>query len=382
MTSAPLAYVSIEGFASIDAVKLELSTPVTVLIGANGSGKSNVIRALEILGEIVDRRLRGYVAERGGFDRMLHKSSNPLKSAQTINLVAMSCPDGKGLANGYQARLSAGSDDETVLHERILMHDTTTYPRPYDEILGADRETQMHRLDEPRQQAFADRVIAILSSCRVYHFDDVSPDAPPKRQSLLSDNLELRRDAANLAAYLYRLREEHPQSYRAVLDAVRMVAPFFDDFVLEPQGREHDSVLVRWRQIDSETTFSASQLSDGTLRFICLATLLLSPHRPATIVLDEPELGLHPFAIHQLVELLEAASRDGRRVVLATQSTDLLAEFSLDEVVIVERQDGATQLTRPDAERLSAFLESYSIAELWHMNLLGGRPNPERSATS
>jgi predicted ATPase len=156
---------------------------------------------------------------------------------------------------------------------------------------------------------------------------------------------------------------------------VRTVAPYFDDFVLEPEG---GAIRLRWRERGLDSVFSANNLSDGTLRFICLAVLLLQDNAPGTVVLDEPELGLHPFAIHQLAALLRRAAGD-RRVVAATQSVTLLEQFSVDEVAIVERTSEGTQIHRPESDALEEWLGDYSLGELWEKNLLGGRPRPDDS---
>jgi predicted ATPase len=153
------------------------------------------------------------------------------------------------------------------------------------------------------------------------------------------------------------------------------VAPYFDDFVLEP---EQATIRLRWRERGLDAAFSADSLSDGTLRFICLAVLLLQDSAPGTMVLDEPELGLHPFAIHQLSALLRRAAKD-RRVVAATQSVTLLEQFSVDEVAIVERTTSGTRIQRPDPQALAQWLADYSLGELWEKNLLGGQPRPDDS---
>lgn len=378
MAGEALLKLEVRGLASLRDVALELTTPVTLLIGANGSGKSNLVRSLELLGEIVDRRLQQSVAERGGFDRMLHHGNPRQEAVDTIELRIEGVPDEQGNSNAYRARLSAGSDDRVLLSETMYFH-APSHRRPYDEPLGVAAESRLSQQPPGKKANFAAYVQKILTSCRVYHFDDVSPNAPPKTSSDVADNVELRRDGANIAAYLLRLRTDDPSTYERIVGAVRSVAPFFEDFVLLPQGRDHSSVILRWRQTSCDEVFGASQCSDGTLRFICLATLLMSPDRPWTIVLDEPELGLHPFAIHQLAELVTAAARGGRRLVLATQSVPLLEEFPLESIVVVERRDGATVLTRPDQERLADFVQEYSLGELWRMNLLGGRPGPEET---
>lgn len=218
----------------------------------------------------------------------------------------------------------------------------------------------------------------VLEGCRVFHFDDVSGDAPAKGWSTIGDDLSLRSNAENIAAYLLRVREDHSRHYQRIVAAVRAAAPFFDDFVLEPSPNER--IRLRWRQRGLDRTFLAREASDGMLRFICLATLLLGPDRPATIILDEPELGLHPAAIHLLAEMARIAGRNGHKVILATQSVPLVSHFELGEIIIVDRVDGATAVHRPDEDLLGAFLDDYSTGTLWEMNLLGGRPSHTEAA--
>jgi predicted ATPase len=214
-------------------------------------------------------------------------------------------------------------------------------------------------------------VVDILHGCRVFHFHDTSANAPVKRHVSTADNLTLRDDAGNLAAVLLALRDEEPSSYRRIVGAIRQVAPFFRDFVLLPE--KNDSIRLRWREADSDAVFSANQMSDGTLRFICLATLLLQPTLPALVVLDEPELGLHPYAIVQLAGLLRQAGTRSQ-VLIATQSVTLMNQFAVDDLIVVERHRGESRFTRPDRGRLEKWLHEYSLGELWEKNLIGGRP--------
>ncbi|HSV65797.1 MAG TPA: AAA family ATPase [Mycobacteriales bacterium] len=156
---------------------------------------------------------------------------------------------------------------------------------------------------------------------------------------------------------------------------MQQVAPFFRDFGLQPAPAE--TILLRWRPVDSDVVFSANQLSEGTLRFICLATLLLSPEPPRLVVLDEPELGLHPYAIVQLAGVLRSASVRGQFIV-ATQSVTLMNQFELPDLIVVERRDGAFVFDRPPPDSLREWLDEYSLGELWEKNLIGDRPGPER----
>ena len=217
-----------------------------------------------------------------------------------------------------------------------------------------------------------------LDRFRVYHFHDTSPTAPIKRTADLHDNRHLREDGSNLAAFLYRLRRKEEESYRMIVRTVRLVAPFFEDFVLEPQALNEDKIRLEWRHRGSDAYFDASSLSDGSLRFIALATLLLQPTelKPHVILLDEPELGLHPYAITLFGSLVRQCSLK-RQVVIATQSPTLLDHFEPEDVLVADRVDGRTELKRLDGDRLITWLEDYSLGQLWEKNEIGGRPARE-----
>lgn len=373
-----LRRLKFSGITSLRDVEIVLETPTTILIGANGAGKSNLVGALELVSRILDAQLQESVAHAGGFDRLLHVTPRGEDEPDAISLELWGDEDDAGIANGYRANLSASEDDEAVLRETVLMHDAKRYARPYTETLSAGRETRLTRdQHDSRMSAFISHVQPLVAGIRVYHFDDVGQTAPSKKIRPVGDNLFLHSDAGNLAPYLLRLREEHREGYTRLLTVIRNVAPFFDDFVLVPTAQEN--IRLRWRQQGlGDAVFNASQLSDGTLRFICLATLLLSPDAPRVIVLDEPELGLHPHAITQLAALIRQATLSGRQAIIATQSTLLLDQFPLESVAVLDRRDGATTVSRPDASALEAFVEEYTLSDLWQMNLLaGGQPTWE-----
>jgi predicted ATPase len=216
----------------------------------------------------------------------------------------------------------------------------------------------------------------VLSGCRVFHFHDTSATAPVKRQADSANNLRLMADAGNLAPFLRGIRDREPGRYERIRTAIQQVAPFFRDFVLDEEfpGR----MRLRWQQVNLDGAFGADALSDGTLRFMCLATLLLQPDPPRLVVLDEPELGLHPFAIVTLAGLLRSASKRCQ-VVVATQSVTLMNQFEVGDLLVVDRVDGESTFTRHDPEKFSDWLDEYSVGELWEKNLLGGRPARERA---
>jgi len=289
-----LKSVVVEGFTSIRSATLALND-VNVLVGANGAGKSNFIRALSVLGQIVDGDLAFFVGQSGGANALLNADT---AESRRIHLEVESA------VGGYSAQLVPAAGDTLIFSEETIWRDDTGVTAE----LGRGHRETMLTIPEPLWEPEAAALVETLRGCRVFHFHDTSRDAPVKRQGYISDNLSLRSDAENLAAVMLRLRDGDPRGYQRIVRTIKQVAPFFRDFVLEPELAP-DRVRLRWKQEGSDTVLPADALSDGTLRFICLATLLGQPELPGLIILDEPELGLHPFAIVQLAGMLRAPIR-------------------------------------------------------------------------
>ena len=218
-------------------------------------------------------------------------------------------------------------------------------------------------------------VAPVLRSWRMYHFHDTGESALVKQRQGLNDNDYLRPDARNLAAYLYLLQRVFPEIYMRIVQHIQLVAPFFGDFMLRPAPDSADQIELEWKEKGCDVPFKASMLSDGTLRFICLAAALIQPEetRPATIIIDEPELGLHPYAINVLGAMLKAASHD-TQVIISTQSTELLGNFEPSDIIVADRTNNGTELRRLDNAELEDWIEDYSLRELWLKNILGGQP--------
>ncbi len=223
-----------------------------------------------------------------------------------------------------------------------------------------------------------------LKSWKIYQFHDTSDSALVKKTGNLHDNEFLRPDASNLAAYLYRLHEAEADYYRRIVRTIHMVAPWFDDFNLRPNPLNPDTIRLEWREVGSDAYFDATMLSDGTLRFMALATLLLQPEAnlPATILIDEPELGLHPYAITVLAGMMRSAAAQ-TQVIAATQSVPLVNQFDLQDIIVVDREDGQSTFKRPPEATVESWLRStngagaeYGLGDLWEKNVIGGRPQP------
>ena len=212
-----------------------------------------------------------------------------------------------------------------------------------------------------------------LESFTVYHFHDTSRTSAMRQACDVGDNRYLRHDASNLPAFLYRVQRTEPRVFALIEQTIRSIAPYFKRFSLAPSPLAPNQMSLVWEEQDSDMYLDAQSLSDGTLRFIALTTLLLQPTPPKTIVIDEPELGLHPAAIEKLAALVRVASYKAQ-VIIATQSSSFVSCFEPEDIVVVERKEGSTAFVRPDKERLASWLEEYSLGELWEKNLIGGKP--------
>ena len=362
--------ITIEGFKSIKRIEEVELGRINVLIGPNGSGKSNFIGALSFLQALRAGSLRDYVTRAGGADRVLHFGS---KTTERLMLHTW-FESVDAAENQYEIALAATATDDLYPVAETGYFQDKHHERPYrDSLAPYGNEAG---ISNPSSEKIAWYVRQHLDGWRLYHFHDTGPTSPMKKTGDVNDNRRLRPDGANLAAFLYYLREKHKSAYELIRDTVRLAAPFFDDFTLEPSALNEDKILLEWRHAGSDAYFDASSLSDGSLRFIALAALLLQPAtlRPSTILLDEPEIGLHPYAITLLSSLIEQASAE-TQVILATQSSLLLDHFAPEDVLVADRVEGRTEFSRLDPERLEGWLDDYSLGQLWEKNEIGGRPN-------
>lgn len=359
--------LTIKGFKSIRHLdRLELRG-INVLIGANGSGKSNFISYFRMLGEMIGGRLQVWVQRQGGADRVLTFGVKETERVESFVEFG---------ENGYRFVLEPTTDGRFVFAKELLYVDGPTSDEPFYPLGSGHEEARIEARynQDPPGQPSRDCYEAI-ASWKVFHFHDTSDTAGVKRLGSVHDSTYLRSDASNLAAYLYRLHQESPAVLAEIRDTVRLAIPLFDDFVLKPMRLPtgEEQIRLLWRQRGSDYPFWPSQLSDGSIRFICLVTALLQPDPPATIIIDEPELGLHPYALLLLASLLRSAS-ERMQVIVSTQSVPLINEFALDELIVVECEDGASVFRRLKGDDFAIWLEDYSVGELWEKNLLGGRP--------
>lgn len=364
---AKLDRITIQGYKSIKSLEDFELTSLNILIGANGAGKSNFISLFDLLHQIVSGNLKKTVALSGGADSFLYLGR---QVTEGIN-IKLWFGD-----NGYQCRLVPSSGDDLIfIEENVFFHNKNKYKEPYVRSLATgDDESRLKKAATEGTSNIAPFVLSATDSWRVYHFHDTSKTAKVKQTANLDDNRFLRPDASNLSAFLFYLRESKKEYYDNIVDTIKLVAPFFIDFALRPNPLNEGKIKLEWQEKGSDAYFDAHSLSDGTLRFICLATLLLQPTMPSTILLDEPELGLHPYAITVLSELLNSVSVK-TQVIVSTQSVTLVNHFSPKDIVIVEREEEQSVFKRPSSKEIESWLDDYGLGELWEKNILGGRPS-------
>ena len=372
---AKLTRLEIHGFKSIDGEGQSLDLgPVTVLLGANGAGKSNLVSFLRMVNFMTTGGLQTYVADQGFADSLLYFGS---KTATEIS-ARLTFDDGTA-KDEYAFELRRDATNRLFLSDETVTYHAAGFPTPHVRQLGGGtKESQL-----ADQAACGDRTCGVVRSlllrCSTFQFHDTSATAKIRTEGYKDDARFLRSEGGNLAAFLRGLmsRPDGQKYYDRIVRHVRQMVPQFGDFDLNPLPDNDKYVRLNWHEKDSDHLFGPHQLSDGSLRFMALTALFLQPPdlRPKVIIVDEPELGLHPAAIAALAGMVKAASVQ-TQVILATQSPRLVDEFSADQVVVVERDAAKPRsvFRRLDPAKLGEWLERYCLSELWEKNVLGGQP--------
>ena len=363
--------ITIRGYRSIKEATVELR-PLNVLIGANGAGKSNLISFFKLMNELMAERLQQHVASTGHATTNLH--FGPRVTPQLTAELRFETDTGD--VDTYTMRLFHAAGDSLIFAQESLSFLTPGYTEPRVEELGSGhKETLIGRAareGNPTANVFR----YLLNHCRVFHFHDTGSTSRLQGYCYVGDNRWLMPDAGNLAAILFWLSTEKPAAYDRILATIRQVAPFFHDFELDPNGPGEKNIILNWRHRESDLIFGPHQLSDGTLRAICLISLLMQPpdRLPLLIIIDEPELGLHPYALSILASLCRSASQHVQ-ILISTQSSTFVNHFDPEDIVVVERDGESSRFDRPDAESLEVWLEDYSLGEIWEKNIIGGSPH-------
>lgn len=366
-----LRKLTLSGFKSIKTMDIELRS-LNVLIGANGAGKSNLISFFKMLNEMMAGRLQEYIGMSGRAQSLLH--FGPKITPQIKAQLEFEADNG---LDTYTMRLFHAPGDTLFFAEETLSFLQTGYQSPKTVSLGTGhQETQIGKFADMGDKT-AKTFRHLLNRCRVYHFHDTSPTARVRQYCYIGDDRWLMPDAGNLAALLYRLKNENNGiAYYPIVSTIRLIAPFFDDFNLEPTGIGKREIILNWREKGSDQVFGPHQLSDGTLRAICLVSLLLQPKDdlPDLVIVDEPELGLHPYALNTVATLFNKTSHY-TQVLVSTQSSTFLSIFDPGDVIVTNRDGMGSKLSRLDPAKWESWLEEYSLGEVWEKNIIGGGPH-------
>jgi len=359
-----LKHIKVEGFKSIAELDLPMEN-INILIGANGAGKTNLISLFTFLSHLSQGKLRSYVLSEGGAERFFHFGTRHTDQMMFDLEVG---------ANGYHVEFLPNLDDDSLV-----------FCKEYCTIITSSRQWNLYPKkgesgfvsgEQEDSEPVKKYTREFLEKCRVYHFHDTSNQARFKKTNKLANDYYLEKDAANISPFLYYLKTSEIACYQQIVSAIQTVAPFFHDFYLEPTGEDGDeNILLRWTHTQHETPFSANVLSDGTARFICLATLFLQPvsRRPDTIILDEPELGLHPAALAVLADIIQVTAQE-TQVICSTQSVEFANFFAPEDFIVVDAKEGVSTFRRLEKEPLEHWLKEYGMGDIWVKNLIGGRP--------
>jgi len=358
-----LTRLEIYGYKSIKSLDLELKS-LNIIIGANGVGKSNFISFFKFMKKIVDKDLQLYVAQQGGANKILHFGTKKTDSLQ----FSLHFPP-----NQYSCTLIPNYNDGLIFKEEIVYFTKNNEFKEERLVKGGESESKLPKLTRFYFHSISGHIIKNLQDWKLYHFHDTSTTAKVKQTCNINDCEVLASDGANLSAFLMCIREYNPKSYKQIVKTIQRVAPFFHDFILEPERYNQDTIKLKWKHKGTDDYFDANDLSDGTLRFILLTTLLLQPNLPTIILLDEPELGLHPFALKLLASMFRKVSRK-TQIIASTQSVTLADEFDIEDLIVVDRVDNHSEFKRLDAKDYEKWLEEYSLGDIWQKNLIGGVP--------
>ena len=361
--------ITVKGFKSIkELLDFDLRT-LNVIVGANGAGKSNFIQIFHMVHAMSLKGFQDFILTAGGADAF------PFNGIRDTPKIEMEFSFGD---NSYQFTLLPTADEKFVISEARCYkdHNWQSYGSGMLESRLADEKDE-RSVFYPGNPGIGHYVYNAISRWTVYHFHDTSATAPMRRSEIVEDCERLRTDGGNIAPFLRALRDGDAscrESYKRIVEAVRLVTPFFEDFRLDvTKVGMADKVKLSWRQKGSDYPFQPYHLSDGSIRFMCLATALLQPCPPSTIIIDEPELGLHPMAISLLAELIKTAARH-TQVIVATQSPALIDHFGVEDLIVARRKGGASIFERLDESSMKVWLEDYSLGELWQKNIISGGP--------
>lgn len=359
--------VQINNYKSIRELILPLNR-LNILIGSNGVGKSNFISFFELTKAIYEQRFGSYTLSKGGIENLLYHGK---KGSEFID----------GLmdfdnTNAFFFRLKPSQSNKGYIeYLGDYFNGTSDVKKHYSYWHKTNWDTAVEESNLKNNPKWrAGHLKKFLSSFTVYHFHDTSSTSPMRGTCELNDNTYLRDNGSNLAAYLYLLEHTDEKAFRLIEGVIRSIAPYFKRFDLKPDPLNPGKINLKWEEVSSDMYLDGYSFSDGTLRFIALATLLLQSKLPEIIIIDEPELGLHPAAINKFASLVKKASKKSQ-VIVSTQSTNLVNCFEPKDIIVVDRENNQSVFKHLSGQDLSVWINDYdySLSDMWEKNLIGGQ---------
>lgn len=370
-----LKKLSLRGFKSIKQLDDFELRPLNVLIGANGAGKSNFVQLFRMLNAMADKNFAKFILERGGANNFLF-NGRKITPKLELELEFNSRSAFSDGSNFYRAEFTPTVEDNFLLEEtrQYAGHMPRSYGGPAEESRLQDEKNEPDKTGNFHGLGYF--VYETIANWMVYHFHDTAASAAMRNYQIVEYCQRLSDDAGNIAPFLLNLknsdRAARQDSYKSIVEVLRLVIPFFDDFRLDIRKfGQAEKVCLSWKQKGSDFPMQPYHLSDGSIRFMCLVCALLQPDPPSLIVIDEPELGLHPRALALLAELMQTAAQH-TQIIVATQAPLLLDQFALDEIIVVKRENGASLFQRLEENEFSVWLQEYSPGELWRKNVIAG----------
>lgn len=342
--------IIIDGYKSIKHIDLTLR-PINILIGSNGVGKTNFISFFRLANNIFEQRLQNYTMQNRA-ESLLHYGLKHTKKIEGF----LQFTD-----NTYSFKLQPQDNGSMFLSKEECHY--------LGRVFMVENQPESHIKDELTHSYTND-----LGQFKIYHFHDTSVGSPLRSDANVNDNRNLKSDGANLPAFLYLMQQLYPKTMKRIEMTIRSVMPYFERFDLRPLPFGN-KINLAWNDLNApDKYFSANDLSDGSIRFMALATLLMQPVLPKIIIIDEPELGLHPVAITKLSGLIKSAASRGCQIIISTQSVNLISNFEAEDVITVDRKNGLSIFNRLDSKELERWLNDYSLGDLWTKSIINGQP--------
>jgi predicted ATPase len=400
-------YIKIERFRTFKKVELEMPR-LAVLIGPNGGGKSNLLDLLMLMAEAGRGELAVGVNKRGGFRNIAFgfDSSHEVRVefrfrealgqvSQTLTLPMSEAPEKEALDIRFRVGLRGLGVNFRVSEEHLRV-ESPDGPADGLEIDRDERGTEFRKRIESipmfEEQKLVESVELAIFQVRdkdkyeeswavlrqfqgmVFYRDiDVGPESPVRQPALVTTGIRLSPDGRNLSSALYSIQQEYPDVWGEILEILKTAYPGFAKITV-PAGGGDGKVHLRWFEEPYQREgVTANLLSDGTLKLLCLIAILMSPDPPPLICIDEPELGLHPDWIKLVAEMLQSASAR-TQLIVATHSPQIVAGLDPEQVIVTEKIDGETNLTRLERRDLEKWLKDFNLSDLWLAGHLGGHP--------